>query len=155
MAMDAARMLIELGLVPRRTIRVVLFTNEENGLRGGLAYHAAHGQEKHVAAIEADSGAGAPRGFGVTGSPEQVAQLQSYAQLFQALGASQLTLGGGGADISPLTRDGVLSLGLHPDTSQYFDLHHSQADTFDKIDPDNIARNAAAMALMAFVLAER
>jgi carboxypeptidase Q len=155
MAMDAARLLVELGLVPRRTIRVVLFTNEENGLRGGLAYHAAHGQEKHVAAIEADSGAGAPRGFGVTGTPEQVAQLQSYAQLFQALGASQFTLGGGGADISPLTSDGVLSLGLHPDTSQYFDLHHSQADTFDKIDPDHIARNTAAMALMAFVLAER
>ncbi len=155
MAMDAARMLIELGLVPRRTIRVVLFTNEENGLRGGLAYHAAHGKEKHAGAIEADSGAGAPRGFGITGSPEQVAQLQSYTQLFQALGASQLTLGGGGADISPLTKDGVLSLGLHPDTSLYFDLHHSQADTFDKIDPDHLARNAAAMALMAYVLAER
>lgn len=155
MAMDAARMLLELKLIPRRTIRVVLFTNEENGLRGGLAYHAAHGKEKHAAAIEADSGAGAPRGFGITGSPEEVAQVQGYAQLFQALGASQLTLGGGGADISPLTRDGVLSLGLHPDTSHYFDLHHSPADTFDKIDPDHFARNTAAMALMAYILAER
>ena len=155
MAMDAARMLIELGLIPRRTIRVVLFTNEENGLRGGLAYHAAHGKEKHAAAIEADSGAGAPRGFGYTGTPGQSAQLQGYAQLFQALGASQFTVGGGGADISPLTKDGVLSLGLHPDASLYFDLHHSPADTFDKIDPDHLARNTAAMALMAYVLAEQ
>lgn len=155
MAMDAARMLIELGLIPRRTIRVVLFTNEENGLRGGLAYHAAHGKEKHAAAIEADSGAGAPRGFGYTGTPGQSARLQGYAQLFQALGASQFTVGGGGADISPLTKDGVLSLGLHPDASLYFDLHHSPADTFDKIDPDHLARNTAALALMAYVLAEQ
>jgi len=155
MAMDAARMLVELGLIPRRTIRVVLFTNEENGLRGGLAYHAAHGKEKHAAAIEADSGAGAPRGFGYTGTPAQIAQLQGWAQLFQALGASQFTVGGGGADISPLTKDGVFSLGLHPDASLYFDLHHSPADTFDKIDPDHLARNTAAMALMAYLLAEQ
>ncbi|HEY8376495.1 MAG TPA: M20/M25/M40 family metallo-hydrolase [Nannocystis sp.] len=155
MAMEAAALLKELGLVPRRTIRVVLFTNEENGLRGARAYHAAHGKEKHVAAIEADSGSGAPRGFGITGTPEEFAELQRYAPLFEALGASTFETGGGGADISPLTKDGVLSLGLHPDTSGYFDLHHSPADTFDKIDPDHLQRNAAAMALMAYILAER
>ncbi len=155
MAMDAAALLHELNLVPRRTIRVVLFTNEENGLRGGLAYHAAHGKETHAAAIEADFGAGAPLGFGIGGKPEQVAEIQTYSSLFLGLGASRLVSGGGGADISPLTRDGVLSLGLHPDGSSYFDLHHSPADTFDKIDPDHLARNAAAMALMAWILAER
>jgi Zn-dependent M28 family amino/carboxypeptidase len=155
MAMDAAAMLKELGLVPRRTIRVVLFTNEENGLRGGLAYHAAHGKERHAAAIESDSGAGAPRGFGVGGTPEQVRAVQALAPLFVPLGAAQIVAGGGGADISPLTRDGVLGLGLHPDTSMYFDLHHSPADTVDKIDPDHLARNAAALALMAYALAER
>lgn len=155
MAMEAAAMLKELGLVPRRTIRVVLFTNEENGLRGGQAYHAAHGKEKHAAAIESDSGAGAPRGFGVTGTPEQVAAVQALAPLFHGLGAGLIESGGGGADISFLTKDGVLSLGLHPDTSAYFDLHHSPADTFDKIDPDHLQRNAAALALMAYVLAER
>ncbi len=155
MAMDAAALLVELGLVPRRTIRVVLFTNEENGLRGGLGYHAAHGKEKHAAAIESDSGAGAPLGFGVGGTPEQVAAVQLYAPLFQVLGITQISAGGGGADISPLTKDGVLSLGLEPDGSAYFDLHHSPADTFDKIDPDHIARNTAAMALMAYILAER
>ena len=154
-AMDAAAMLVELKLIPRRTIRVVLFTNEENGLRGGLAYHAAHGKEKHAAAIESDSGAGAPLGFGVGGTPEQVAAVQAYGPLFNSLGAGRIGAGGGGADISPLTRDGVLSLGLEPDGSQYFDLHHSPADTFDKIDPDHLARNTAAMALMAYILAER
>ncbi len=155
MAMDAAAMLLELGLVPRRTVRVVLFTNEENGLRGAFAYHAAHGKERHAGAMEADFGAGAPRGFGITGTPGEVAQLQTYARLFVPLGAGQFTLGGGGSDIGPLTNDGVLSLGLHPDGSAYFDLHHSPADTFDKIDPDHLARNAAALALMAYILAER
>ena len=155
MAMDAALMLKELGLVPRRTIRVVLFTNEENGLRGAKAYHAAHGKERHVAAIEADSGSGAPLGFGVGGTPEQVAEIQTYARLFHGLGADRLTSGGGGADIGPLMQDGVLGLGLQPEGSTYFDLHHSPADTFDKIDPDHLARNTAALALMAFILAER
>ncbi len=155
MAMDAAALLLELKLVPRRTIRVVLFTNEENGLRGAYAYHAAHGKEKHVGAIEADSGAGAPLGFGVGGTPEQVAAVQRYAPLFLGLGAGQITSGGGGADIGPLMEDGVVGLALEPDTSAYFDLHHSPADTFDKIDPDHLARNAAAMALMAYILAER
>ena len=155
MAMDAAAMLKELGLVPRRTIRVVLFTNEENGLRGAYAYHAAHGKEKHVAAIEADSGNGAPLGFGVGGTPAQLAEIQTYARLFAGLGATRITGDGGGADIGPLMKDGVLGLGLHPEGSAYFDLHHSPADTFDKIDPDHLARNTAAMALMAFILAER
>lgn len=155
MAMDAAALLLELGLVPRRTIRVVLFTNEENGLRGGKAYYEAHGKEKHAAAIESDSGAGAPQGFGVGGTIEQGVAVQRYGPLFTALGADKLTLGGGGADIEPLARDGVLTLGLHPDNSMYFDLHHSPADTVDKIDPVNVARNTAAMALMAYILAER
>ena len=155
MAMDAAAMLVELGLIPRRTIRVVLFTNEENGLRGGLGYHAAHGKERHAAAIEADSGAGAPLGFGVGGTPEQVAGVRIYTPLFATLGIVEIGSGGGGADISPLMKDGVIGVGLEPDGSHYFDLHHSPADTFDKIDPDNIARNAAAMALLAYILAER
>lgn len=155
MAMEAAALLKELGLVPRRTIRVVLFTNEENGLRGGLAYAAAHGQERHVAAIESDSGSGAPRGFGVGGTPEQVAEVQRYAPLFEGLGAGLIESGGGGADISPLTKAGVLGLSVQPDGSAYFDLHHSPADTFDKIDPDHLQRNAAALALMAYILAER
>jgi carboxypeptidase Q len=155
MAMDAAAMLKELGLVPRRTIRVVLFTNEENGLRGAYAYHAAHGKEKHVAAIEADSGNGAPLGFGVGGTPEQAGGDPDLCAAVCGARGADITGVGGGADIGPLMKDGVLGLGLHPEGSAYFDLHHSPADTFDKIDPDHLARNTAAMALMAFILAER
>ncbi len=156
MAMEAALLLKELGLVPRRTVRVVLFTNEEFGLRGGKAYFEAHGKELHVAAIESDSGAGAPKGFGVAGKDEdKIAALQRFAPLFAGLGASDIQQGWGGADISPLTDAGVLSLSLRPDGSRYFDLHHSPADTVDKIDPDHIERNAAALALMAYILAER
>lgn len=156
MAMEAAAMLKELGLVPRRTIRVVLFTNEEFGLNGAKAYFAAHGKEKHVAAIESDSGAGAPRGFGVASDkPEVIAGLQRFSSLFEGLGASDIAKGWGGADISSLMEIGVLGMSLRPEGSRYFDLHHSPADTVDKIDPDHLQRNAAAFALMAYILAER
>ncbi|TPV96917.1 MAG: M20/M25/M40 family metallo-hydrolase [Myxococcales bacterium FL481] len=155
MAMEAARLLTSLQLIPRRTIRVVLFTNEENGLRGAKAYFEAHKQERHVAAMEADSGSGPPEGFGVAGSPEQVAELARYADLFSEIGASDIRKGWGGADISPLTKAGVLSVSVAPDASHYFDFHHSLADTVDKVDPRDLQRNAAAMALMAYVLAER
>lgn len=156
MAMEAALMLRELGLVPRRTIRVVLFTNEENGLRGAKAYFDAHKDEKHVGAIEADSGSGAPFGFSIKASnDEDLKMVQSWAPLFEEIGASNMRAGWGGADISPLTDAGVLGLALWPDTRHYFDLHHSPADTIDKIDPDHLQRNAAAMALMAYLLAER
>lgn len=155
MAMEAALMLKELGLIPRRTIRVVLFTNEENGLRGAKAYYEKHGKETHAAAIEADSGSGPPQGFSVGGTEEQVAELEKFGPLFLDIGAPFIYKGWGGADISVLMKDGVLGLALRPDGSHYFDLHHSPADTIDKINPDHLQRNAAAMALMAFILAER
>ncbi|MEM6993844.1 MAG: M20/M25/M40 family metallo-hydrolase [Myxococcota bacterium] len=155
MAMEAALMLKELGLVPRRTIRVVLFTNEENGLRGGKAYFEAHGKEPHVGAIEADSGSGKATGVGIKTSDEALlAKLTGYAPLFTGLGADQITAGWGGADISPLTDAGVLSMSVRPDASHYFDLHHSPADTIDKIDPAALQANAAVMALMAYLVAE-
>ena len=155
MAMEAARTLKELELIPRRTIRVVLFTNEEFGLRGGKNYFEVHGQETHAGAIESDAGAAAPGGFGVVGSDEAIAEVASFAPLFEEIGATDIGKGWGGADISPLTDAGVLSLGLRPDGSKLFDYHHSPADTFDKIDPVDLQRNAAAMALMAYILAER
>ena len=133
-----------------------MFTNEENGLRGAKAYFEAHGSETHVGAIEADSGSGAPKGLGIAGDNAEVqAVVMSYAPLFKELGADQIGPGWGGADISPLTKAGVLSLSMRPDASHYFDLHHSPADTIDKIVPDHLERNAAAMALMAYLLAQR
>lgn len=155
-AMEAATLIRESGLQPRRTIRVVLFTNEENGLRGGLGYFDAHGKEPHMGAIESDSGMGKPTGFSLAGDDgEALAALQVYAPLFKALGDLSIIKGWGGADISPLTKAGVLSMALRPDPSHYFDLHHSPADTIDKIKPEDIEKNAAAMALMAYILAER
>jgi Iap family predicted aminopeptidase len=156
MAMEAALMLKELGLVPRRTIRVVLFTNEENGLRGGKAYFAAHGHEKHVAAIEADSGSGLPRGLDIASEDEAVVRpLADWSPLFVGLGAAKIEAGWGGADIAPLTETGVLSMSVRPSGEHYFDLHHSPADTIEKIDPAHLQKNAAVMALMAYLLAER
>lgn len=153
MVMEAARMLAEAKLAPRRTIRVVLFTNEENGMRGAKAYQAAHGGERHVAAIEADSGAGAPWGFQVQGTKAQLAGLQRYAPLFHALGADHIVEGFAGVDLIPLTEAGVLGVGLEPDGSTYFDTHHSPADTVDKVDPAHLQKNAAALALLAYLLA--
>jgi Zn-dependent M28 family amino/carboxypeptidase len=155
MALEALTLIKEAGLQPKRTIRAVMFTNEENGLRGGKAYFEAHGKEKHVAAMEADIGSGEPQGIGVAGNDEQVAALAKYLPLFSDIGLLEINHGWGGADISPLTKDGVLSLSVRPDYSHYFDMHHSPADTVDKINPDHLERNAAAMALMAFILAER
>lgn len=155
MAIDAAVLLKELGLVPKRTVRVVLFTNEENGLRGGKGYFEAHGKEKHAAALEADFGSDAPRGFQYHAPPDLAAQLRAWMPLFQDLGLRDLQEGHTGADISPLEKAGVPCLGLEPDGSRYFDLHHSQADTIDKIDPVSLQKNAAVLALMAYLLAER
>ena len=156
MAWEAAVMLKELGLVPRRTIRVVLFTNEENGLRGAKAYFEAHGKEPHAAAIEADSGAGAPQGIDVASKDDAtVAPIAAWAPLFRDLGAGDIASGWGGADIAPLMEAGVLGLSMRPDGSGSFDLHHSPADTIEKIDPDHLQRNAGAMALIAYLLAER
>lgn len=156
MAMEAALLLKELDLVPRRTIRVVLFTNEENGLRGGKAYFEAHGDERHVAAIEADTGAAEPRGIGIASEDEAVLrELGDWSPLFKGLGNIEIVKGWGGADISPLMEAGVLGMSVRPDVEHYFDLHHSPADTIDKIDPDQLQRNAAVMALMAYLLAER
>ncbi len=156
MAMEAAALLKETGLVPKRTIRVVLFTNEENGLRGGKAYFKAHGDEPHAGAIESDSGSGAPTGFSLAGDDAgALKRLQAWQEIFGGLGDLKVTKGWGGADISPLTEAGVLSMAVRPDNSHYFDLHHSPADTIDKVDPEHLERNAAAMALMAYVLAER
>ncbi|MBL4685896.1 MAG: M20/M25/M40 family metallo-hydrolase [Nannocystaceae bacterium] len=155
MAMEALLMLKELGMVPRRTIRVVLFTNEENGLRGAKAYFEAHGAEVHAGAIEADSGAGRATGVGIkTDDAARLAEVTAWAPLFKGLGADDIAAGWGGADISPLTKAGVLSMSVRPDASHYFDLHHSPADTVDKIDPAHLQSNAAVMALMAYLIAE-
>ncbi len=153
---EAMRLLKELGLRPRRTIRLVLFMNEENGLRGGEGYAAQHADEaaRHVAAIESDGGAGRPSGFGCTSSESDLARVQQLGTLLRGIGAGDVRSGGGGADVSPLRKFGVPTLGLNQDSRWYFDYHHTPADTPDKVDAHELALNVAAMGVMAFVLAE-
>jgi carboxypeptidase Q len=157
-AWEAVRLLKELGLRPRRTIRVVLFTNEENGLRGGTAYHDAHKSEasRHILMIEADSGVYQPLGFGLaeTASPQARANLQEIAKLLSGIRADGIAANGGGADIGPMMREGVLGASLNVDGSHYFDIHHTPADTLDKIDPQNLALCVATMAVMAYTVAD-
>ncbi|MGE0481426.1 MAG: M20/M25/M40 family metallo-hydrolase [Phycisphaerae bacterium] len=160
-SMEAIRLLRKLDLRPRRTIRVVLWTNEENGLAGGKAYAEKYKDDlaKHVAAIESDSGAFAPRGFSVSHvdaarEKRAVQQLSEIVKLLEPLGAAKAEGGGGGADIGPLKPFGVPVMGHEVDNSIYFDYHHTHADTLDKVDRTDLNRNVAAMAIMAYVLAD-
>jgi Zn-dependent M28 family amino/carboxypeptidase len=154
-SMEAMRLIRSLGLKPKRTIRAVLFTNEENGLRGGKAYAEAHAAELalHVAAIESDSGGARPIGFGVSAGPGGAEVVKRLAAPLSGFAADDVQDGGGGADISPMGTAGVPQLGLRQDGTHYFDVHHTMADTLDKVDPHDLAMNATAMAAMAWQLA--
>ncbi|MBA3579866.1 MAG: M20/M25/M40 family metallo-hydrolase [Gemmatimonadaceae bacterium] len=155
-AWEAVRLLKQLGLRPRRTLRVVLWTNEENGLRGANAYRDAHAAEmsNHVLAMESDGGVFAPKGFSFDGSSEALPAVAAIASLLQPLGANEVAPGGAGADVGPLTALGVPGLGLQVDGTRYFWYHHSEADTMDKLDPREVAQCVAAMAVMAYVIAD-
>jgi carboxypeptidase Q len=157
-AWETVRLLKELGLRPRRTIRAVLYTNEENGLRGGNAYLEAHRAEvaKHILAIESDSGTYRPEGFGLAAaaSPQARADLEEIAKLLGGIRATRIAANGGGADIGPLMRAGVIGASLDVDGTHYFDIHHTPADTLDKIDPQDLAHCVAAMAVMAYTVAD-
>ncbi|HEY0169788.1 MAG TPA: M20/M25/M40 family metallo-hydrolase [Pyrinomonadaceae bacterium] len=155
---EVVRLLKALNLRPRRTIRVVLFTNEENGLRGGTGYRDAHKAEvaNHVLAIESDSGVYRPTGFGLSAgaSAQARADLQEIARLLSGIRADRIDPDGGGADISPIMAEGVPGASLNVDGSHYFDIHHTHADTLDKVNPQEMAACVAAMAVMAYVVAD-
>ncbi|HYN86828.1 MAG TPA: M28 family metallopeptidase [Pyrinomonadaceae bacterium] len=155
---EAVRLLKQLKLRPRRTIRVVLYTNEENGLRGGNAYRDAHRAElaNHVLAVESDSGVFRPEGFGLAESapPQSRADMRELATLLRAIGSDRINPNGGGADIGPLMNEGVLGASLDVDGSRYFDYHHTHADTFDKVNPQELSLCVATMAVMAYAVAD-
>jgi carboxypeptidase Q len=155
-AWEAVRLLKQLGLTPRRTIRAVGWTNEENGGRGGAAYRDAHRDElaKHVAAIESDGGTFKFRGFGFTGSDSAFTIVDQISKLFAPLGVDSASRGGGGADIGPIMALGVPGMGHQVDGTRYFWYHHTEADNVDKIDPRELGENVAAMAIMAYILAD-
>lgn len=154
---EALRILKKLGLRPRRTLRVVLFTNEENGTRGGSAYRDQYRDalSNHVLMLESDSGVFRPNGFGFTGNDKARAQVTSIARLLAALGADRIGPSGGGADIGPsIQAANIPAMSLDVDQSLYFTIHHTPADTVDKINPSDMAKSAAAVAVMAYVVAE-
>jgi carboxypeptidase Q len=154
---EALRLMKALNLRPRRTVRVVLWTNEENGGRGGLAYRDQHRAElsKHVMMLESDGGVFRPLGFGFSGSDRARETVRAIASLLTGIGANQISTGGGGADIGPSLQEGhIPGMSLDVDGSKYFLIHHTQADTIDKIDPVEMAKCAAAVAVMAYVVAD-
>jgi len=156
MVMETMRVLNEMKLTPKRTIRCVLFMNEENGLNGGRTYFADHKNEKHVAAIESDAGAAAPTGFQTTLKGDALADLERRAQPLASIGAAHFeTTPETGADTSFLIETGVTGFGLVPEPLRYFDYHHSAADTLDKIDPKELAQDSAAVAALAWILANQ
>jgi carboxypeptidase Q len=155
-AIEAARLVGALKEHPRRTIRVVLFANEENGLAGGLAYAKAHAAElpRHVGAIEADAGSGRARGFGWTAGASTGPLLEELAAFLAPSGLGESRKGGGGADVGPMRLAGVPLFSAIQDSSRYFDVHHSADDTFDKIDREGLNSNVATVAALLYTLAE-
>ncbi|MBI2838048.1 MAG: M20/M25/M40 family metallo-hydrolase [Acidobacteria bacterium] len=153
-AMESLRILKELDLAPRRTIRAVLFMNEENGLRGGREYAAVARGDRHVAAIESDAGGFAPRGFGVNAPRETLDLIARWSYLLAPMGADRIIEGHGGVDIWPLSLQGVPAIGLMPESQRYFDYHHSDKDVIAAVNPRELQLGAAAMAILAYVIAE-
>ncbi len=154
MAMQTVYTLKQMKLKPRRTIRVVAFMNEENGFVGATKYAEEENAEKHFAAIEGDLGASHPIGFIFAGKPEALPFLRPLADILNKQGAGQINIQpSASSDISTLTAKGVPSFGPWFDTRTYFNYHHSEADTFDKVIPRELAENAAVMAVLAYGLA--
>jgi Zn-dependent M28 family amino/carboxypeptidase len=171
-SLQAVALMKKLGLQPRRTVRVVFWVNEENGGRGGEAYRKWLGDKiaNHVAAIEMDGGAETPIGFGYGGggggrrgrgegggsAPDAASMdtLRQIGKLLARVGASEIAPGGGGSDIAPLIRDGVPGLAERSSGAHYFDWHHTETDTLDKVNPEDFRKSIASMAVMSYVLAD-
>ena len=153
---EVLRLIKELGLKPKRTIRCVMWTNEENGGKGNKGYRDMHLDEmdKHVLAIESDGGVFSPKGFGFSGNDSARKIVEEIHELMKPIGANTISDGGRAADVAPLNDEGVPVMSLNVDGSKYFWYHHTNADTFDKIDFNEFNRCIAAMAIMAYVVAD-
>ena len=155
-AWHAVKLIKDLGLRPKRTLRIVLWTNEENGGRGNQNYRDEHLDElkNHVLAIESDGGVFKPRGFGFTGSDTARDMVTQISRLLLPIGSDGIFKGGRAADVSPLNDEGVPVMSLKVDGSKYFWYHHTNADTFDKVDFVDFNRCVATMAIMGYVVAD-
>ncbi len=155
-AIEMIRTFKSLGIRPKRTIRAVLFMNEENGVKGGVAYadSAAHAHEHHILAIESDAGGFSPRGFGLEMPQDKKRKIQFYAPLFMPYGVYDFSQEEGGADITPLGRQGVPMAGLLPDPQRYFDLHHTNSDVFEAVSHRELKLGAVVLTGMVYLVSE-
>jgi carboxypeptidase Q len=153
-SIEVLAMYKKLGLKPRHSIRAVAFMNEENGLRGGNAYHdhAVKNNEKHLAALETDAGGYTPRGFGVDTTNGLYDRVIKWKSLFTPYYVDKIEKGGGGADIGPLEKLHVPCIGFEPDTQRYFDIHHTAADTFDKINKRELNLGAGGIGALIWLI---
>ena len=152
-SMEVLRLFNELRIKPKRTLRVVLFANEENGLGGGNEYAkvAKEKEEKHIVALESDAGGFTPRGFGFTCNDANYQHILNWMHLLKPYNLHIFARGGGGADIGPLKQDDNVILGLRPDSQRYFDYHHTAIDTFDKVNKRELELGAASMASIIYL----
>ncbi|WKK64820.1 M20/M25/M40 family metallo-hydrolase [Lutimonas zeaxanthinifaciens] len=152
-SMEVLRLLKQNGIKPKRTIRVVLFMNEENGLRGGKKYAevARSKNEYHIMALESDSGGFTPRGFSFDCSDEEFEQIRKWEPLFKPYLIHYFEKGGSGADIGPLKTEGMVLAGLRPDSQRYFDHHHTSIDTFDAVNKRELELGAATMTSLIYL----
>ena len=155
-SIEVLNLIKQLNLKPKRTIRAVMFMNEENGLRGGIGFaeNKNRNGEKIIAAIESDAGGLIPDGFGATTDSIRFEKLKSFAKYLEFIGAEKMIKGGGGADISPLQKLNVPVLGLEPHSERYFDFHHSDNDTIDKVNPRELEFGAIAMTILSYLISE-
>lgn len=153
-SIEVLRLFNSIGYKPKRTIRAVMFMNEENGLRGGLKYAelAEKNKENHIAAIESDRGGFVPRGFTVPSEEKAKAKVRSWKPLLEPYGLSDFSQEGGGADIGPLANQGVALIGFLPDSQRYFNYHHTAEDTIDKVDRRELELGAASMAALVYLI---
>lgn len=153
-AIEVLRAMKALGIKPKRTIRAVMFMNEENGLRGGTKYAdlAKQNNENHIAAIESDNGGFTPRGFGMVGSSEQISKVTVYKNLLAPYGLAEIGRGSGGADIGPLGNLGTLLIGFKPDSQRYFDFHHAKNDNLEAVNERELQLGAASMAALVYLI---
>jgi len=153
-SIEVLRLFKTMGYKPKRTIRAVMFMNEENGLRGGLKYaeQAEKNKEKHLAAIESDRGGFVPRGFTVPSEEKAKERVRSWKPLLEPYGLSDFSQEGGGADIGPLANQGVALIGFLPDSQRYFNYHHTGEDTIDKVDKRELELGSASMAALVYLI---
>ena len=155
-SMEVLRLLKASGLKPERTVRAVLFMNEENGVRGGDKYAelAKAANEKHLAAMESDGGGFTPRGFNIEADPATVRKVQQWQPLLSPYGSSEFNTGHGGTDIGPLKDRAKALIGYDCDSQRYFDLHHTAADTFDKVNRRELELGGASMAALVYLMSK-